>query len=88
MLHAWIWASNPAGMFETDNWAIPYLRLGITPTRNAPLSAALALSLLTGGTEYFSASIEAALSPTPQQVTAIKNDFLQPRSNQDYAKER
>jgi hypothetical protein len=60
MLHAWIWLSNPAGMFEADNWAIPYLRLGIEPPQNAPETAAKALALASGGAEYFSASVRAA----------------------------
>jgi hypothetical protein len=29
ILHAWIWTMNPAGWFETDNWALPFLRLGL-----------------------------------------------------------
>ena len=60
MLHAWIWAENPAGKFAADNWSLPYVRLGIEPPKGAPEAAAKALSLASGGAEYFSASINAA----------------------------
>lgn len=52
MLHAWIWAENPDGLFAADNWAIPYLKLGLEPD---PVSAdaARALSLLSGGDAFF-----------------------------------
>jgi hypothetical protein len=61
MLHAWIWLANPAGMFAADNWALPYFRLGIKPAQDAPDTAARALSLVSGGAEYFSASVKAAV---------------------------
>lgn len=52
MLHAWIWKENPGGLFAPDNWAIPYLRLGLEPD---PFSAdtARALSLVSGGDTFF-----------------------------------
>ena len=80
MLHAWIWAPNPGGIFAADNWAIPYLRLGIAPRAGAPLSEALALSLLSGGDEYFSVSIDAAASPDAKQRSEIQAAFSGTRS--------
>jgi hypothetical protein len=80
MLHAWIWSPNPDGTFAADNWAVPYLRLGVTPPINAPRSAALALSLLNGGDEYFAASIDASMSLDPEQRRAINSAFARARS--------
>jgi hypothetical protein len=61
MLHAWIWEDNPQGIFAADNWAIPFLRLGLRPSlSDSPIEAAKALSLLNGGRDYVEASLEAA----------------------------
>jgi len=57
MMHAWIWSPNPDGMFAADNWAIPFLRLGLEPPANAPVDAAKALSLVSGGRNYFENAI-------------------------------
>jgi hypothetical protein len=61
MLHAWIWLTNPAGLFAADNWAIPYVRLGIKPPVDGPEAAAKALALVSGGSEHFYASISATV---------------------------
>lgn len=55
VLHAWIWLDNPAGLFATDNWALPWHRLGITPPPGSdePTPAGLAAALATGGRDYF-----------------------------------
>jgi hypothetical protein len=60
MMHAWIWAVNSEGTFAADNWALPFLRLGLEPAPNAPAGAARALSLASGGASYFIRSIAAA----------------------------
>ena len=80
MLHAWIWFANPAGMFETDNWAIPYLRLGIQPPE-APEAAAKALALASGGTEYFSGCVTAAVSLTSSEKKKIHAEFARSRKS-------
>src|SRR5918999_3495199 len=36
ILHAWVWVQNPAGLFATDNWSLPYVRLGVPPPARAP----------------------------------------------------
>jgi hypothetical protein len=55
VLHAWVWLENPAGLFATDNWALPWHRLGITPPPGSaePTPAGLAAALATGGRDYF-----------------------------------
>jgi hypothetical protein len=65
MLHAWIWVDNPQGIFAADNWALPFLRLGLRTAlsdshSDFPLEAAKALSLVNGGRDYVEASLEAA----------------------------
>jgi hypothetical protein len=60
MLHAWINATNPDGIFAADNWGLPYVRLGLDVPSAAPADAAKALSLLTGGLDYFEAQLGAA----------------------------
>jgi hypothetical protein len=55
VLHAWVWFANPAGLFATDNWALPYLRVGLPPppTGSGPSPPALAVALAAGGGAYF-----------------------------------
>ena len=31
VLHAWLWLENPAGLFATANWALPWRRMEISP---------------------------------------------------------
>jgi hypothetical protein len=79
MLHAWIWLANPAGMFAADNWALPYFRLGIEPAQDAPDTAARALSLVSGGAEYFSASVHAAAPLTSTEAKKVDAAFARSR---------
>jgi hypothetical protein len=54
VLHAWLWVENPAGLFATDNWALPWVRLGRTaPAAAAPDSVTLMAALAAGGEPYF-----------------------------------
>ncbi len=53
ILHAWLWSPNPEGMFATDNWTIPFLRLGLAAPTGRAESAGRALSLLSGAEEYY-----------------------------------
>jgi hypothetical protein len=46
-MHAWIGLTNPAGMFATDNWALPFARVGIPAPPNASPRAARAVALAT-----------------------------------------
>ncbi len=77
MLHTWLWAPNPDGVFAAENWALAYVRLGLTVPSNAPLGAAKALSLLTGGVDYFAELGADQLRPQPRdraKVDAILRD--------------
>ena len=46
VMHAWVWLPNPAGTFATDNWALPFARLGLPAPPNAS-RAARAVALMT-----------------------------------------
>lgn len=71
MMHAWIWSPNPEGTFAADNWALPFLRLGLDPDAAATPAAAKALSLASGGASYFMSSIAAvAASRDATEVSA------------------
>ena len=58
VLHAWIWADNPAGVLQPNNWALPYVRLGLSRPFYATLEADRAISLASLGAEFFLASAE------------------------------
>ena len=78
MLHAWIWFANPAGMFAADNWAIPYFRVGMQPPE-APEAAAKALALVSGGAEYFSHCVTAAVPLNPTEREKVNSEFARSR---------
>jgi hypothetical protein len=63
MLHAWVWVPNPEGVFAADNWAIPFLRLGLEAPRQGGASAGKALALLSGGDAYVLRMVRTAASP-------------------------
>ena len=53
VLHAWVGVPNPDGLFEADNWALPYVRAGVPVPNPMSKSAARALSLLSGAKAYY-----------------------------------
>ena len=52
VLHAWLWVPNPSGTFATDNWSLPFERLGVSAPGGSADAARMA-SLLTTGASYF-----------------------------------
>src|SRR5260370_4709861 len=88
VLHAWVWTPNPAGPFEAQNWALPFLRAGLPAPPGAPLAAAEALALGTGGVGFFAAECRARLRPDPSEaatleavLTAVADSVTQWRSH-------
>jgi len=63
VLHAWIWIDNPAGLFATDNWALPFAELGLAPPRSVSPAAGKALSLATGGEAFLIDALMANTGP-------------------------
>lgn len=54
VLHVWAWLDNPDGPFATDNWALPFARLGLPLPMVAPRrEVAHALALAAGGERYY-----------------------------------
>ena len=72
MIHAWVWAANPAGTFVQDNWALPFMRLGLPVPDAVPPQAGKALFLLTGGVDYYLGLIELAGSPKDNELRQIR----------------
>jgi hypothetical protein len=63
VLHAWVPVSNPAGPFAAENWALPFLRIGLTPPVELPAAGARALALGTGALPYFLAQFRSHARP-------------------------
>ncbi len=72
MVHAWVWTENPGGLFEQDNWALPFLRLGLLVPDEIPPQAGKALFLLTGGVEYYAQLVQLAGEPDPEDKAAVR----------------
>ncbi len=60
VLHAWVWLENPAGVFTTDNWALPFARFGLAPPPDAPEASARGAALAGGGDAYLTALVRVA----------------------------
>ena len=73
VLHAWIWLENPDGLLATDNWALPYARLGYRMPPGASPDAARAVGLAAGdaGRAYVEALLRAVGRPSPAEQQAL-----------------
>ena len=73
VVHAWIWLDNPDGLLATDNWALPYARLGLGVPPNGSRAAARALALAAGdgGRMYLEALIHAVGQPSEDEMRAL-----------------
>jgi hypothetical protein len=73
VLHAWIWLDNPDGVLATDNWALPYARLGYGPPAVLSRTAARALALAAGdgGRLYLEALLHAVGRPSDDEMTTL-----------------
>jgi hypothetical protein len=80
MVHAWIGLENPAGTFAQDNWALPFVRLGIPPPDAISPAAGKALHLLTGGDDYYLALVRRAADPTGPELDAIRGALAAERA--------
>ncbi len=73
VLHAWIWTPNPAGVFVTDNWRIPFLRLGLPAPRVPNRDAVRALGLGMDEEEYYHLMLRTAANLTSaEEVIAAR----------------
>lgn len=79
ILHAWVWASNPAGLFVTDNTDLPFLRLG-TDRRDIRADAMRAASLALDSSGYHELMVETGLRPTRSEWQALEGVIQRHRS--------
>jgi hypothetical protein len=77
ILHAWIWIENPDGVFVTDNWALPFARLGRAAPNGAERDAARAAALGTEAAAYYRDAIDATLSPTTIEQASLDSVLAQ-----------
>lgn len=82
MVHVWAWADNPAGAFAQDNWTLPFLRVGLQPPHQSSLPAAHALSLVSGGGDYYLARMQ-TFAATAAQHEALENALARSRGEAD-----
>ena len=59
VMHAWIWLPNLAGLWESEHWGLPSVRLGLAPDAGTGIEAR-ALSLATTPEYYLQAIIRTA----------------------------
>jgi len=73
VLHAWIWLENPDGVLATDNWALPYARLGyrMPPGASHEAARAVALAAGDGGRHYVEALLRALGRPNAGEEQAL-----------------
>lgn len=60
VMHAWVWTENPAGLFVTDNAALPFARAGI-PRRAMSPAALRGLTLAQDSAGYYLQTLRTAL---------------------------
>ena len=71
VLHAWAWASNPAGPFVTDNEALPLLRTAAPPAKVDPLSLR-GLTLAQDSAGYYLQTLRTALEATDAESRKLE----------------
>ena len=72
VMHAWIGIPNPAGLWASDNWGLPYARLGLAPDAGSGGGDARALSLLSGGEAYYLGAIVSAAEPSAEERERVR----------------
>lgn len=55
VMHAWIGVDNPAGVWTSENWGLPYMRAGLRSAAGPGGTDARALSLIDGADYYLRA---------------------------------
>jgi hypothetical protein len=80
MMHVWLRPENPRGPFESENWTLPFHRLGIPPPDPLPVDAARTVSLASGGDAYYRLLLHTV--GQPDEVDAEVAERLIHRSSQ------
>jgi hypothetical protein len=69
ILHAWVWATNPAGLFVTDNWSLPLERLGSKKQLKGEALRGLALAADSSG--YYELTLQSSIGATEIETKTI-----------------
>ena len=81
MLHAWVWLANPAGVFASDNWTLPFARLGLPiPDGEVPAAAGRALALDAGGAVFTSMILRRVAKGSAADSVAIEQGVATARA--------
>lgn len=70
ILHAWVWMLNGDGLFATENWSLPSLRVGLSDWRARSHDALRALALASDTTEYYALMIRTGVAGSGTPLTA------------------
>jgi hypothetical protein len=80
VLHGWLFVDNPDGTWTTDNWALPYARLGVPVPPAAPTSATRAVALIGDALPYYEALAERAIGNDPARLERMVATLAHHRS--------
>lgn len=75
ILHAWVWTHNPDGVFATDNWTLPFVRVGMAPSADWSTAATRALALALDGEEYYALMLRTSM-PLTMREEALAAEIL------------
>jgi len=71
MVHVWMPLTNPDGLLVQNNWAIPWLRAGMTPPESPRPGPARGLSLGSTGVDYYRELLYWAAEMEPSERAVV-----------------
>jgi len=72
VMHAWVWLPNPDGVFATNNWSFPLVRLGVPLSESSSPEALRALALATDDNDYHLLVLRTAVMLSPAEEDAAR----------------
>jgi len=79
---------NPAGIFNQDNWSLPFLRLGLVPPDSISPQCGKALHLMGDGVAYYLELIRIAGEPSVEEMAAFTEVLESRRSEVEHVVRR
>jgi hypothetical protein len=73
MMHAWVGLSNPDGILAQDNWAVPFVRVGLAVPEAPTPEAGKALHLVAGGDAYYLGLFQRAAPLSPGEIARLEH---------------
>ena len=83
MLHIWGALANPAGVFESDNWALPFARSSLDVPDRFEIASAKSLSLASGGDTYYLMLFQLQARPDPEVAGTVEGLIARARREVD-----